>query len=274
MESQIKIKLGKDLNKNGICTMDSVLDTKSINKIINIMNNKSFSKILLDSKFKYPVTLKSYIIKLLKLDFQIIKTSLFLRNLSKRLGLKEIADGAFDQESELVATDLYLSKKNENQDYFSWHMDLGIGGKKNATERDFENSKNEKIKFFFYLTPVQINNGSLGYIPFSNHIGKIILDLILTKKIGYKPYNELKDFRNLVADKENYEQIKKEPNGNFVDKFLEDSEFILKNQRTKNYDHEFNDAGGMLAFKELGMHRGAMPTKNDRYVLRFFYRRK
>ena len=106
------------------------------------------------------------------------------------------------------------------------------------------------------------------------HIGKIIIDLILTKKIGYKPYYELKDFRNLVVDKENYKKIKKEPNGNFVDKFLEDSEFILKNERTKNYDHEFNDAGCMLAFKELGMHRGAMPTKNDRYVLRFFYRRK
>ena len=105
------MKLGEDLNRKGVCVMENALDAQNIKEIYTIMNKKSFKKILLDSKFKYPVTLRSYLIKLVKLDFEIIKTSLFLKSISKKLKLKEIADNAFQHESELVATDLYLSKK-------------------------------------------------------------------------------------------------------------------------------------------------------------------
>jgi len=274
MESKTKIKLAEDLNTKGMCKIENLLDAESIKKIHNIMNKKSFAKILSDSKFKYPTTLIQYLIKLVKLDFEIIKDSLFLKSFAKKFGLKEIADQAFQHKSELAGFDLYLSKKDVNEFYFDWHMDLSVGGKKYAEEKDFENSNNEKIKFFFFLTTVQIGNGSLGYIPYSQHIGKIVLDLIRSKKINYKPYQRLEDFKNLVVDKKNYNLIKNEPNGHHINKFLESAEIILSNKSTTNYEHEFHSPGGMFAFKELGMHRGAMPSKNDRYVLRFFYRRK
>ena len=31
--------------------------------------------------------------------------------------------------------------------------------------------------------------------------------------------------------------------------------------------------GGMVVFDEFGVHRGSMPSKSSRLVLRFFYRR-
>ena len=38
-------------------------------------------------------------------------------------------------------------------------------------------------------------------------------------------------------------------------------------------DFEMNK-GGAVIFDELGVHRGAMPSKHSRLVLRYFYRRK
>ena len=44
------------------------------------------------------------------------------------------------------------------------------------------------------------------------------------------------------------------------------------NKDTTAYDLKVS-AGGVLIFNELGFHRAASPSKNDRYALRYFYRR-
>ena len=58
-----------------------------------------------------------------------------------------------------------------------------------------------------------------------------------------------------------------------VDEFIANSDFVDKNNKdTLDYDLKVS-AGGVAIFNELGFHRAACPSKNDRYALRYFYRK-
>ena len=145
---------------------------------------------------------------------------------------------------------------------------MKLGEKKNM------NLDTASIKFFFYMTDVQSSNGSLAYIPCSHHIVRAITSLMLEGKMEFKLYWKLEDLRDLVS---------KEPIKNLIidkigikkmDTFLDDSKFIIENKKdTFKFDFEMNK-GGVVIFDALGVHRGSMPSKNSRLVLRYHYRRK
>ena len=59
-----------------------------------------------------------------------------------------------------------------------------------------------------------------------------------------------------------------------LDIFLNNSKFIEEESKdTFKFDFEMNK-GGAVIFDELGVHRGAKPSKHSRLVLRYLYRRK
>ena len=54
-----------------------------------------------------------------------------------------------------------------------------------------------------------------------------------------------------------------------MNNFLNSSSCEDKRKDTFKFDLEMNK-GGMVVFDEFGVHRGSMPSKSSRLVLRFF----
>ena len=92
-------------------------------------------------------------------------------NLSKNLELEKIADEIFNEKSELIVVDGYISKVS-NEKILDWHQDQAFSGKKNLDEKELKHPDDGFIKFFFFLTDVRYNNGSLAYIQKSNTVSK------------------------------------------------------------------------------------------------------
>ena len=150
---------------------------------------------------------------------------------------------------------------------FDWHSDMTFNPKINYK------INNASLKFFFYLTDVQSDNGCLAYVPYSNYITKAVANLILQKKIEPTPYWNLIELRNLVLSNNNKNLVLNIVGEEKLNSFIKNTEFIEdKNKDTKKFDIEMKK-GGVIIFDEFGIHRGAMPSKNPRQVLRFLYRK-
>ena len=59
---------------------------------------------------------------------------------------------------------------------------------------------------------------------------------------------------------------------NLIDEFIENTKFIKNVGDEKKFDIEL-DKGGLIIFDESGVHRGSSPSKNDRAVCRFHFKR-
>ena len=254
----------------GVTSVKNFLNDKNLdlaNEAIAPVLNNGVTKG--DYKGVYPVSLKNYLIKFAKLQFSQIKRGQILKKIAKDLKLKEIAEDIFDQKAELHMIDSYFNAKS-NKNVIDWHCDMAHGGL--VQPKDLNLNK-ASIKFFFYMSDVKSENGCLGYIPYSQHIVKALANLIKANKIEYKPYWKLEDLRQTISKENNKQLIKDIVGEEILNNFLNSSEFIEdKRKDTFKFDLEMNK-DGMVVFDEFGVHRGSMPSKSSRLVLRFFYRR-
>ena len=269
-EDQIKT-ISEKVKESGVISVNNLLNSEQFNSANNIL------KYIYDDRTKkgdnqgyFPIILKSIIIKLIKFEFDKIKKSFLLKKIAKELQFKKIAEKFFDSEAKLEAIDSY---HNEKSDKFiiEWHNDLGYEHWKKIEDL---NTDRRGVKFFIHMTDVESENGCLGYIPYSHHIVRATTSLILEKKIDLKAYWKLEDLRSLVSENPVKDLIIDRVGSEKLNIFLNNSKFIDEGTKdTFEFDNEM-EKGGAVIFDEIGVHRGSMPKKNNRLVLRYLYRKK
>ena len=265
MQENINIEQLKD---KGFLTIKNFLDKKEVEKIVNRLKEVPLENIGHgDQRGYFPVTAKAKLAKFLKLDFKSLITSSMLIKMAEKLELKKIAENFFKSDVNLHMIDSYYSPVSK-EPCIDWHSDMTFKPGINY------NINIASLKFFFYLTDVQSKNGCLAYVPYSNVITKAVAELIVSKKIKYSPYWDLQKLRDLVLSKDNLNQILNVTGEEKFEKFIENTKFIEnKDKDTEKFDLEMG-RGGVVIFDEFGVHRGSMPSKTSRQVLRIFYRKK
>ena len=247
-----------DLKKNGIIKINNFLNEEEKEKIKKILLYYSAPKSHEDTFFS--VNIKSFLYRILKLDFIKLKESIFLLNIAKKKKMNLIADEIFGKKSCLRFVDGYFSKKSED-DVIPWHVDQAYHGHE-KNNSNFVNPDHYFLKFFIYLTDVKSNNGCTSYIPKSHKIAYAIRKGIFEKQIEYQPYWSLSDFRKIISSKKNLHFLKSYLNDeNLISDFLE---------KTNDFDFEM-PAGGAIIFDEGGVHRGSRTQSGNRIVLRYLY---
>ena len=168
--------IASKLNRDGFIAISNFLDEKNFQIIENEVQSINSLQVTKGDKVgSYPVSAKSKIINLLKLNFNKIKQSIILEKIAKKLNLSQIAQGFFKSDVKLHMVDSYYSPKSE-KNVIDWHSDMTFDLKKKYDKNS------ASLKFFFYLSDVQSNNGCLAYIPYSNFVTKAVAELILKKK--------------------------------------------------------------------------------------------
>jgi hypothetical protein len=247
-------------------------------KWLNTITVKKLKKILSSSeayektnrKGVFSTTKKQLIKDLFKFEFNRFRYSIYLLQLSKKLKLEKIANEIFNEQSQLKVIDSYISRISIDP-IIEWHQDQAFSGRENVKEKELKHPDNGFVKFFFFLTEVDLNNGSLAYIPNSNTISVAYKKALYNKEIIYKPFWKLKDFRQQL--KENKDKILKYVSEKTLKEFLDNSNFIEKKSDTDVYDKSLMP-GDAIIFDEHGVHRGSKPSYNDRYIVRFCFQRK
>jgi len=272
--NDIKIqKISTKVKEAGAISVNNFLNPAQFELAKNILKNVydgSVSKG--DRRGYFPVSLKNIIIKLMKFQFNQIKKSFALQKIAQDLQLNKIAEKIFESKVELCMIDSYYSEKS-NKNILDWHNDIGYKYQEKTENKD-RNLEAASIKFFIYMTDVERENGSLAYIPYSHHIVRAITFLMLEKKIEFNTYWNLKDLRALVLKNSVKDLIVDRVGTKNFNAFLENSKFIEQNSKnTFKFDFEMKKSGAVI-FDELGVHRGSMPSKSARLVLRYLYRRK
>ncbi len=272
--SEINIdEISEKIKNLGAVGINNFLDNKKLELITGILKdvrNEGITKS--NHKGVYPVNLKNFFVKLLKFDFSKIKKALALKSIAKDLQLEKIAEKVLNQKTDLHMIDSYYNAKSD-KNIIDWHCDIAdfATDPKKASSVSINDGS---IKFFIYLSNAESANGCLGYIPNSHHVVKAFSSLILEKKIDYKPFWRLEDLRAQVVNISIKDLIIKKIGEKKLNIFLDNSRFIEDHPKdTFKFDFEMNK-GSIVIFDEFGFHRGAMPSKNSRLVLRFFYRRK
>ena len=213
---------------------------------------------------------KKYLIDLLKLDFKNIILKRYIKKLINIYKLYNIAINILGENIELYNIDHYTSKKNSGM-IIPWHTDQAYSGRREV--KNFLNPDRAALKFFFYLSNVESNNGCLGYIPSSNKITYILKKLIYEKQIKYSPYWKLSDLRNLIQEKNINFILQKYISNEEIENFLVNSSFSETHKKDTNEFDISSKEGSLLIFDEAGVHRGASLEKTDRLCLRFFFRK-
>jgi len=266
-------KISKQVKENGFFLLENFLSNEDLNKVkknLNITNDKE------DKKSKLKFRSKDFLKDIINFDFNNIKKKIYLKKLNKKYKLDEIAAQILGSNINYTA-DFYLSKISNNM-VFPWHTDQAFTGRKDVTK--FEINQNryldpEKaaLKFFFYLTDVDSENGCLAYIPKSNIISFYLKKLILDNKIDYSPFWLLSDYRNLILKKEVRLLLEKFIEKKVIDEFYSNTLFINEKEGdTRVFDLPCK-AGSLLIFSELGVHRASAVKNHERKVLRYFYKR-
>ncbi len=275
------------MNKYNIEDISQQISEKGFVKIENIHDFSEYKFLNHTTKrgmLAYPINLKQKFIKLLKLDFQKIFQSNKLVKISDDLAFDKICNLYFKKKSQLRMIDSYYSEKSEKA-IIDWHNDLAVPNrlmqnKKNDQMKYIINTLTNKsgpargLKFFIYLSDVQINNGSLAIIPYSHQVVKAFSSLIMEKKIPLNPFWSLKEFRDALKNNETKKLIAERLSKEKLELFLSQSEFINHKQGdTNDFDIEMKK-GGVIIFDELCFHRGSAPQKNSRLVLRYLFKKK
>ena len=251
--------------KNGIVALENFINQIEVDELKNIVKIHCGTKTRSGNTF--PANLIQ-IFKIIKRPKKIFNT-LKLFYLYKKYKLKQIAEKLKGTEMELVMIDGYVSEKSDKP-VLDWHVDQAYSGQENISE--FVDPDKSIMKFFFYLTDVQYENGCLGYIPGSHNISYQLKNLIKNKFIEYSPYWKLKDLRNKILSENVYSKMKSKISEEEIEKFLKNTSFLENNQDDSRYFFPVKK-GSLLIFDEAGAHKGSSPNLNDRYVLRFFFRK-
>ena len=261
-------KISKEVREQGVSSVPGFLSTTKFKKVYEILGKNLSPK---GGKTSHlPVSSISYLIKILKFDFLAIKKSSVLKKVAKELDLNKLANNILGKKTKLLDIDSYLSIKS-GKNVLEWHCDKAYNGDLNP--KTVINPNLRSIKFFIYLTDVKYKNGSLAYIPYSHIVQKAYSDLLYDKKIKYKPFWALKDFRYQILLEPIKTMLINNIGKNIYDSFLENSSFINNSGDTNIFDNEMKKSG-VVIFDELGFHRGSMPSQNDRLILRYFYNYK
>ncbi len=275
------------MNKYNIEDISQQISEKGFVKIENIYDFSEY-RFLNHTKKKgllsYPINLKQKFIKLLKLDLQKIFQSNKLIKLSDELAFDKICNLYFKKKSQLRMIDSYYSEKSESP-IIDWHNDLALPPrlmqkKYNNQMKYIKNTLTNTsgpargLKFFIYLSDVQINNGSLAIIPYSHQVVQTCSYLMLEKKIPICPFWSLKEFRDMLKNNETKKMMAEKLGKEKLELFISQSEFINHKQAdTNDFDIEMKK-GGVIIFDELCFHRGSAPQKNSRLVLRYLFKKK
>ncbi|MDC0426906.1 phytanoyl-CoA dioxygenase family protein [Pelagibacteraceae bacterium] len=257
------------LSNDGFLLKKNLINSQQIDKIKKIITSNPEGKGTLESV--YSVTFNSFLIKLLKIDFKKIFNSLYFLKIQNQLKLNSIASDFFNHKSKLVQIDGYHNHKQETE-ILPWHCDQSYTGAKIVNK--LSPPENFNIKFMIYLTNVGPNNGCTSYIPGSHKVVYALRSCLYKKKIEYKPYWSISDFVKLIKDKKNYSLIIDElKSKELFNDFLDKAETLILLNNSSKFDFEAL-AGDVLIFNELGFHKGSRPTKNDRVVLRYLFKKK
>ena len=272
--------ISEEIKEKGVVSINNLLNKKELEDILYFVKKPQKGS----SQSYYPTNFRQYLTKFLKLDFKKINNSLYLKRIANKLNFKRISEISFGSKAELQMIDCYHNKQS-NKQILSWHNDIGIYDNQNpkalktfyeAADATFIKKKpgNARgIKFFIHLTDVKSDNGSLAVIPYSAKIVKSISKLILSKKINPVSFWSLKNLRDLVAQKSVQSLLNDQIQEEKILKFLQYTKFI-ENDTPDTSEFDFNlKKGGAVIFDELSVHRGSAPSKTDRIVLRFVYKK-
>jgi len=255
----------KQIHEDGIIKVKKLLSSDELEKLKKIINKNLVEKNNLKSYYSsnfFQLSLKIF-------NFRKFKDHLYLINLAKKKKLQIISNQVFNRQTQLRFVDAYKNKIN-NSDHLPWHTDQAYHG----TEKDdvgFVNPEKWHLKFFIYLTDIGPDNGCMSYIPKSHKIGYALRKGIIENKIKYQKYWSLKDFRNIINDKNNKDYIINQiKDQNLFEEFLKDTEFAEKDLDTKKFDYSLK-AGDAVIFNEGGVHKASQSKFSERLVLRYLY---
>ena len=107
----------------------------------------------------------------------------------------------------------------------------------------------------------------MSYIPGSHKIGYAIRKGIFEKKISYRPYWHLKDFRKLIMSEENKEYFQNyfKNQKYLLEKFLDITNNLTNQSSSHNFDYTLK-AGSAIIFDE-GEYTGS--KSSEEMVLRY-----
>ncbi len=259
-------EIKKSVTEKGIYVFENFLNEDENNLLKKNILENSYSKYD-NHENTYISNFSGFIKNFYKIN--LIRKSIAFSRIANKYNFKNITSKILNSKVELRIIDAYVSKISKKP-VLDWHVDQAYSGKidiKNFVHPDFAS-----IKFFIYLTDVDVDNGCLGYIPTSNRICYYLKKGIWDKEINYSPYWKLIDLRNKVMEESTYRYLTTNLNNKLVDKFIEDTSFILTAGDTKRFDFKLTK-GSLIIFDESGAHRGSSPSKNDRVICRFHYRR-
>ena len=255
----------KSVKKEGRYKIDKWLDDEDIilaTKIINEIDCKKG-----ETRGVFTNTQRANFVELLKFQFNKKKQRDYFFNLAKKLNLKKISDEILEHPSKLIRFDCYIVPVSNNP-VLDWHFDNAYSGKQNIQK--FIHPDNFSLKFFFYLTDVQTNNGCLSYIPESHIIAYVLRKGIYSGEVSYTPYWSIEQFRKTIQIKKNYDYIQKNIGSKSLDRFIE-------NTKSENLtDNKFDlsvKKGGAVIINEGGAHRGSKTSQSKRLALRFFFKK-
>ena len=264
-------EISESIKNSGAVAINNILGEKNLNTALLTLDDVLNQRAIAGEPISvYPVKFFNILVKIFKLDFKQIKKAIILKKIAKDLNFEKIAKKVFGKDVVLEMIDSYYSEKS-NKKIIDWHCDIADASSNPSINYDVNRSA---IKFFIYMSDVQSGNGCLAYIPHSHHVVKAVYQLISEKKISYEPFWKLEDLRFLISKNHTKNLIIDIIGKDKLNLFLENSNFINeKDKDTSKFDFEMNK-GSAVIFDEFGIHRGSMPSKNSRLVLRFFYRKK
>ena len=250
----------KNIKLNGIAKEEGLLNTLDIEKATKLIKPIRGAGYSGDKGLS--INLKSFLIKLVKLDYRQIVASIYFLQLAKKLELAKIAEKILESNVKLYYMDCYRSQKSDQQ-LVDWHLDHSVS--------EIMNPEKRAIRFIFYLTATSSNSGCLGYIPKSNLVSYALKKGIFEKVLKHTPHKPLVDFRKVIQIKENYQYIKNIVGEEAIKEFLKNTDFADKKNFIENrFDHTVK-RGGALIFDELGVHSAQKTSLGERIIFRYFY---
>jgi len=258
----------KEVKEKGIYKFKNFLTVKEIEKFTSIL--KPYLQEKGNPETHFPTSLRVFFYKLLKLDFKKFVVGIVLKKLAQKKKLLDISNKIFKKSSYNNMTDCYFSLKS-NHNVLPWHVDLAYSGKENISTSEIKHPEAFSIKFFIYLTPVGPNNGCTSFVPESHKVTYALRKGLKDNILTYEPHWSLEQLLNFIRKNtayfENYFK-----GTEILNNFLKNTKG-LDNSNTSKFDF-FMEAGDAIIFDEGGLHKGSMPSKNDRAVLRFHYKIK
>ena len=192
---EIDNELIEKIKNEGRAVVNNLIEKEKLDLCKKIINKKKLTG--KSNSTIIPVSNASFIVKLLKFQFKQILDRIKLKQISQNLNLLECSEKILEKKTILDSIDLYRSNKSEEQ-ILPWHCDQSYSGK--AIVKNTHPDEGY-LKFFFYLTDVDSNNGCLGYIPKSHKITYYLKICFYNNELKYEPFWSLSDMRKLLHKK-------------------------------------------------------------------------